>query len=216
MTRPTFASLPPAPVPIYQSLVEFGALWEHAAALDARRVVEIGSLYGGTLWYWLQLPDVEQVISVDLLTDWSPIVDDVRAARDRWGTWHRDLFATRGRAGPRLLVLERNSHDPETVAAVLVQARRDLRIDAALGDLIDVLFIDGDHDDPKRDFGLWSPLVRPGGVVAFHDTVPTGDRSEPAVVECVAELKDWYCSTEWRDPANGAGITAFTMPGGHE
>lgn len=37
---------------------------------------------------------------------------------------------------------------------------------------IDVLHIDADHmyDSVKRDFEVWSPKVRSGGVVMFHDT----------------------------------------------
>ncbi len=37
---------------------------------------------------------------------------------------------------------------------------------------IDFLFVDGNHeyDAVARDFALWSPFVRVGGVVALHDT----------------------------------------------
>lgn len=36
---------------------------------------------------------------------------------------------------------------------------------------IDVLFIDGDHrgDAPERDYDAYLPLVRTGGIIAFHD-----------------------------------------------
>lgn len=36
---------------------------------------------------------------------------------------------------------------------------------------ISMLFIDGDHsyDGTKRDFEAWSPFVKPGGLVCFHD-----------------------------------------------
>lgn len=36
---------------------------------------------------------------------------------------------------------------------------------------IDFLFIDGDHsyEGVRMDYLLWSPLVRPGGVIGFHD-----------------------------------------------
>ena len=38
-------------------------------------------------------------------------------------------------------------------------------------DGIDFLFIDGDHryDGVKMDFEMYSPLLRPGGLVRFHD-----------------------------------------------
>lgn len=39
---------------------------------------------------------------------------------------------------------------------------------------VDVLFIDGDHsyDGVSGDFRMYSPLVAPGGIVAFHDILP--------------------------------------------
>lgn len=36
---------------------------------------------------------------------------------------------------------------------------------------VDLVFVDGDHSEAgcRTDWELWSPLVAPGGVVAFHD-----------------------------------------------
>lgn len=36
---------------------------------------------------------------------------------------------------------------------------------------VDLVFVDGDHSEAgcRLDWDLWSPLVAPGGVVAFHD-----------------------------------------------
>ena len=36
---------------------------------------------------------------------------------------------------------------------------------------VDLVFVDGDHSEAgcRLDWELWSPLVAPGGVVAFHD-----------------------------------------------
>lgn len=49
-------------------------------------------------------------------------------------------------------------------------------LSSLLNDLkrIDFLFIDGDHtyEGVKRDFLMYSPLVRKGGIIAFHDIVP--------------------------------------------
>jgi hypothetical protein len=41
----------------------------------------------------------------------------------------------------------------------------------ALTDQVDLLFIDGDHtyEGVKADYDLYGPLVRRGGVLAFHD-----------------------------------------------
>jgi cephalosporin hydroxylase len=40
---------------------------------------------------------------------------------------------------------------------------------------VDFLFIDGDHsyEGVKKDFEMYSPLVKSGGLIAFHDIVDT-------------------------------------------
>ncbi|CAE8711594.1 unnamed protein product [Polarella glacialis] len=50
---------------------------------------------------------------------------------------------------------------------------------------LDLLFIDGDHsyEGALADLRLWSPHVRPGGLVAGHDYSP----AHPGVVRAVAE-----------------------------
>ncbi len=49
-------------------------------------------------------------------------------------------------------------------------------INGANKQVIDFLWIDGDHhyEAAKLDFALWSPLVRPGGIIGFHDTNSRG------------------------------------------
>lgn len=55
-----------------------------------------------------------------------------------------------------------DSHREETVAEVEERLK---------GRKVDLLFIDGDHsyDGVKRDYFLYRHLVRPGGLIAFHD-----------------------------------------------
>lgn len=45
------------------------------------------------------------------------------------------------------------------------------------GRMVDFLFIDGDHlyEGVKKDFEMYSPLVRAGGIVGFHDVVLRGN-----------------------------------------
>ncbi|MGB5295671.1 MAG: class I SAM-dependent methyltransferase, partial [Thermoanaerobaculia bacterium] len=62
---------------------------------------------------------------------------------------------------------------------------------------IDFLYIDGDHryEGVRTDFEMYSPLVRPGGVIAFHD-IATRD-SGYGTGRLWAELRDLYRSEEW-------------------
>ncbi|HMF57368.1 MAG TPA: class I SAM-dependent methyltransferase [Pyrinomonadaceae bacterium] len=65
----------------------------------------------------------------------------------------------------QIICLQKNSHSPQTV--------EDVR--ACLNDCnLDVLYLDGDHsyEGIKTDFELYSPLVKRGGIIVFHDIVP--------------------------------------------
>lgn len=63
------------------------------------------------------------------------------------------------------MVILGDSHDVNTVA-VLRECLGRRRIDC--------LFIDGDHtyDGVRQDYEMYSPLVRRGGLIAFHDIAP--------------------------------------------
>ena len=57
---------------------------------------------------------------------------------------------------------------------------------------IDVLFIDGDHsyEGVLTDWLLYNPLVRKGGIVAFHDVLPTKQQiGVPRFLELLFEGK---------------------------
>jgi cephalosporin hydroxylase len=87
-----------------------------------------------------------------------------------WRELHAQVFAVSltvptvyGQLHPHgATVLEGDSHDPATL--------RRLK-DQLVGRPVDVLFIDGDHsyEGASRDFEMYTPLVRPGGLVLVHD-----------------------------------------------
>ncbi|MCX9079834.1 MAG: class I SAM-dependent methyltransferase, partial [Candidatus Methanoperedens sp.] len=56
---------------------------------------------------------------------------------------------------------------------------------------IDFLFIDGDHryNGVKKDYALYSGLVRPGGLIAFHDIRPNRYDSTIEVARLWEEIK---------------------------
>jgi cephalosporin hydroxylase len=106
-------------------------------------VVEIGSDAGGTLWAWQQI-GARRVIGVD-------------QPKQAFSTG-KDLDAHGSE------VVYGDSHDPETLH----------RLEKLLdGDPVDMLFIDGDHsyDGVLADWTMYHPLIRPGGIVAFHDVL---------------------------------------------
>jgi predicted O-methyltransferase YrrM len=61
---------------------------------------------------------------------------------------------------------------------------------------LDFLFIDGDHsyEGVKKDFEMYSPLVRSGGLIAFHDITPCGPPKE--VFKYWEEVKESYVHKE--------------------
>jgi predicted O-methyltransferase YrrM len=137
-------------------------LFERVCELQPRTVLEIGLSLGGTLFLWSRAAAANaHLLAVDtsqpgVLGTWSafPVV--------------RRSFA---RDDQRIsLLLGCDSHQRETLDRV----RR-----LVGGVTIDFLFIDGDHTyrGVSEDFSTYSRLVRPGGLVAFHDVSqdPTPD-----------------------------------------
>jgi predicted O-methyltransferase YrrM len=128
---------------------EITAFLEWARESSPRVIGEIGSARGGNLFLFsLILPPGGRLVSVEFIDD------------------HLLRATYRGLVGPgkRLRCIAGDSHD----SATLNRVRR------ALGrGRFDLLFIDGDHsyEGVKADFEMYAPLVRPGGVVAFHDIV---------------------------------------------
>ncbi len=133
-----------------QQKAEIVALLRLLRELQPTYVCEIGSYRGGTLALFCQVvaPNA-RILAVDF--NFKP--EQLSAFRH---------FA---RARQRITLLKGDSHAPET----LEQARRWLG-----SQQFDFLFIDGDHslDGVTRDYEMYAPLVRQGGVVAFHDIVP--------------------------------------------
>jgi predicted O-methyltransferase YrrM len=122
-----------------------------------RAVLEIGTALGGTLFLLTRAaaPDAT-IVSIDLS-------GDLRFGGGRVAQ-RRPLFEAFALDEQQVFFLAGDSHDPEM--------RR--RVEAKLrGRPVDVLMIDGDHteDGVRHDFELYSGLVRPGGLIAFHDIV---------------------------------------------
>jgi len=125
--------------------------------LKPRTILEIGTASGGTLFLFTQVAEPDAIIiSIDL--PGGPFGGGYPA-------WKIPLYKSFARyPTQRIYLLRADSHNVNTLR----------KVKKILGNkLIDFLFIDGDHtyEGVKKDFEMYSPLVRKGGVIAFHDIV---------------------------------------------
>ncbi len=159
--RPTIAQ---SPVQVAQLQVELDSLMALYRARAPRRVLEIGTFCGGTLWYFLQASEPgTTVVTVDSLVD----------APD-----NRALFPDWCPEGVHCIPVIGDSHDPETVALVAEHAPFDFAL------------IDGLHTytSVQKDWELYRPLMAPGSVLALHDIRLVRDYPETNETAGVSKL----------------------------
>jgi cephalosporin hydroxylase len=133
-----------------QQRTEITGLLEILQQDPPRYVCEIGTASGGTLFLLTKVCGHDALLlSVDLGLSFERCLVHAR-------------FATRKQ---RIVSIRGNSSSTKTLARV-----RSLLNSHPL----DLLFIDGDHsyEGVKADFANYNPLVRPGGLIVFHDIVP--------------------------------------------
>jgi predicted O-methyltransferase YrrM len=165
------------PILMGQARSEILQLARTLQAFAPKRSLEIGTNYGGTLFLLCTLsPPGAKIISLDLPS--GPF----------GGGYPRrkiPLYRRFPRKGQRLHLLRADSHSPETKERVL---------EILAGEQLDYLFIDGDHtyDGVQRDFQMYSPLVRSGGIVAFHDIATHAQGSDCQVAEFWNDIKNGY------------------------
>jgi len=169
-----------------QKVGELAKLVALVRKLRPRTVLEIGSARGGTFYVWSELAPPDAVlVSVDLPGGAFGVEANGAAG----------LEAQRRDARQTVRILRGDSHSP---------AVRDAVFEALAGRRVDFLFIDGDHtyDGVKQDFEWYGPLVRPGGVIAFHDIVDHPDEPRCQVDVLWGELKRRLKTAEIIDAAD--------------
>jgi predicted O-methyltransferase YrrM len=164
-----------------QKRSEVGALMRILAAEPPDRVLEIGTARGGTIYLLSRVAHSSAtLVTVDLPgaefgggygRDWEPVL----------------------RAMPRstqtLRLVRGDSHDRRTLATLT---------EIFAPATVDFLLIDGDHryEGVQQDFEWYSPLVRPGGLIALHDIVPGPEQVVGGVPRFWNEIKLSYESRE--------------------
>jgi predicted O-methyltransferase YrrM len=122
------------------------------AKIKPKFILEIGTAYGGTLFLFSRVADTNAIIiSIDLPYGYPK--------------WKEKLYKLFGDFNKKIYLIKGDSHSEETL----------LKVKEILNNnQLDFLFIDGDHsyEGVKKDFEMYSPLVRKGGIIAFHDIIP--------------------------------------------
>lgn len=199
------------PILMGQARSEILQLARILQATPPKRSLEIGTNYGGTLFLLCSLsPPDAQIISVDL-----------PSGRFGGGYPRRKapLFRRFVRGDQELHLLRADSHSPRTKERVMQILDEEK---------LDYLFIDADHtyNGVQRDFEMYSPLVRSGGIVAFHDIVTYKRETECEVEKFWDEIKHHYRYREiveevntgclpiavTRAPLETAGLGVLFMP----
>lgn len=72
---------------------------------------------------------------------------------------------------------------------------------------VDFLFIDGDHsyEGVKKDYEMYGPLVKEGGVIVFHDALYHADKTEEVDIFW-NELKEGKNYQEFKLGKNSTGV----------
>jgi predicted O-methyltransferase YrrM len=151
-------------------LDEGAYLYRLVRELQPEAIVEIGRFRGGSTFLLAAATESGVVHSYDLAMrqgrDGTELDRQLTAALERYGLSDR----------VRLHVEDSRTAAPPSTS-------------------IDLLFIDGDHREEavRADFEHWSPLVRAGGHVLFHDAVDASDFAPayaPGPARVVAQLDE--------------------------
>lgn len=165
-----------------QNLEEFTALLEEYKTLNVNCFMEIGSMYGWSLQHFIHYSNKESTaVVIDLPVrnfigpgDWRVATQESNY-KNVWPEWAKAKKC-------KLFLIPDSSIKESTFNKAK---------DILNGKQLDFLFIDGDHryEAIKSDYEMYSPLVRLGGVIGFHDI---GEREEGGGRQFWNEIKNKF------------------------
>ena len=136
-----------------REITEFCKMIRH---VKAKTILEIGTANGGTLFLLTRFSDKHSlVITMDLPESLFFRGFDFKIRR---------FYKSFASNHQKVELINGDSHELSTLKK-LKKVLKDRELD--------ILFIDGDHsyEGVKKDFEMYSPLVRKGGLIVFHDIV---------------------------------------------
>jgi len=175
-----------------QNLEEFEILLNEYQKLNVECFLEIGSMYGWSLQHFIHYSkEGSTAISIDLPVRNFVGPNDWRVEKQEsnysnvWPQWAKTKKC-------KLYLIPDSSLNVST----FTKAKEILN-----GKLLDFLFIDGDHryESIKSDYNMYSPLVRKGGIIGFHDI---GEKEEGGGRQFWLEIKQQFKHKEITKDAN--------------
>lgn len=162
---------------------EILSLANAVAELKPKRILEIGTFRGGTLFIWAHIAS-EHVVSCDLQN------------MDLQGDLYRSFPPLDSDC--KVTLLSGDSH----TAVFKSQVEASLQ-----GEQVDFLFIDGDHTEKgvEADYNDYCHLVRPSGLIAFHDIVENQPLPTNQVYYFWKRLKEETETIEYIDDSDQCG-----------
>jgi predicted O-methyltransferase YrrM len=159
--------------------------------LKVSTMLEIGTWNGGTLFLFARMANSNaKIISLDM------------PGGEFGGGYEKfkiPFFTNFAQENQKIYLIRASSH----LASSLLKVKNTLE-DRKL----DFLFIDGDHsyNGVKKDFEMYSPLVRKDGLIAFHDILKNPIETRCEVYSFWNEIKESYNYQELvNDPCQNWG-----------
>ena len=173
-------------------------LLEQIQEIHPQIIVEIGTNKGGTLSLFANIAtSTTKIISIDL-----PFGE----FGGGYPEWKIPLYKSFAKDNQEIILIQADSHKESTLEMLRTELQQKK---------IDFLFIDGDHryEGIKEDFETYSPLVRSGGIIAFHDIVIHKKMKGVNVHQFWNEIKENYKYIEkvenWDQGTCGIGILFY-------
>ena len=161
---------------------EITKLLDIVLQLEPHQILEIGTAKGGTLFLFCRVSKpAAKIVSIDL-------------PGGRFGGGYSErrtkLYRAFSQGNQKIILLRKNAHERSTLSETK---------EILSNQKLDFLFIDGDHtyEGVKKDFEMYSPLVRKGGIIAFHDIAKHPAKSKCEVNDFWDEIKNKYRFTEF-------------------
>ncbi len=173
-----------------QKITELSPLISLLKKRKISTVVEIGTEKGGTFYIWCRIAQPDAVIvSIDLpggLFGGGYTLRDVKK------------FRRYKKKKQKLHFIRKDSHRQDSKKELMkkLNSRK-----------IDFLMIDGDHRyaGVRRDWRMYSPLVKQNGLIAFHDILFHSKIRECKVDRLWNEIKDDYRHMKFTDKKDDRG-----------